>query len=254
MQIPATPSNRALAAAVSGRMKSDASLLAAKASCWRAIGFGAGIGLAGLGVGAAFLGYSYITDTMSQSQRIADAIVGGLSRSTVRATGTVGLDTAGSSVKLDAADVKLEAEPLKLDPAAQVKLDAPALKLDPNAEVKLAEPVNAAPKPSQDQLKEGDTAASQPAAKVVTDFTVFKNVSTGTGRVVTGWTFGSSEQKVPTDQYCYYTKDSRSSVSTNTYLAMNGMMLADVVPVDGIDPAEVAKSCVWFDGKPTRRP
>jgi hypothetical protein len=245
MQIPATKSNQALAAAVSGRMSADASLLAAKASCWRAIGFGAGIGLAGLGVGAAFLGYSYITDATSQSQRIADAIVAGLARSTVRATGSVGLDTAGQSVKLDATDVRLDAQPLKLDPAAQVKLD-------PDAEVRLAAPADL--KPSKDQLREGDAAAAAPAAKVVTDFTVFKNVAAGSGRVVTGWTFGSSDQKTPTEQYCYYTKDSRSSVSTNTYLAMNGAMLADVTPVDGIDPGEVARSCVWFDGGATRKP
>src|SRR6185436_14772177 len=98
MEIPATPSNRALAAAVSGRMGADALHLRARAGFWRALGLGAGIGLAGIGVGAAFYGYSFIVDATSSSERIADAIVAGLQRSTVRTAGTVQLDSTGASV------------------------------------------------------------------------------------------------------------------------------------------------------------
>ena len=248
MEVAATPANRALAAAVSGRMGADAMHMKARAAFWRALGLGACIGLAGIGIGAACIGYSYIVDATSSSQRIADAIVAGLQRTTIRTAGSVQLDSAGSTVKLDATHVSLDAEPLKLDPAATVRLD-------PAAEVRVVGPIGDMPTPTKDQLREGDKPAGpQAEAKVVTDFTVFKNVSVGTGRVVTGWTFASSDQKVPNDQYCYYTKDSRSSVSTNTYLAMNGVLLADVVPIDGVDIPAVSKRCLWFDGRPTRAP
>jgi hypothetical protein len=245
MDVPATPANRALATAVSRRMRAEAREVNAKAALVRALGIGGACALAGIGVGAAFFGYSFITDASSSADRITAAMVEALEKTTLRTGGTVRLDSTGATVRLDAHEVALEAAPLKLDPGATVALD-------PEARLTVDLASAATPRPSPEQLKDNGAPPDPDKAKVVTDFTVFKNVAFGTGRVVTGWNFSSSEQKTPSYQYCYFTRDASGSVSTNTYLAVNGAVLTGLPAVADLDIAKAAAQCVWFDGAATK--
>ena len=43
----------------------------------------------------------------------------------------------------------------------------------------------------------------------MTNYTVFKTVKYGKGKVVTGWKFTSNEEVSPRHEYCYYRESSK---------------------------------------------
>lgn len=116
------------------------------------------------------------------------------------------------------------------------------VKLDPEARIAAAQP--AMPRPSEAQLGEGQKPASQ--AAVNTAFTVFKNVPYGSGQVVTGWNFGSSDQKAPTHQYCYYSEQLDGGSKITVDLGENGRQNPAARARGAMDPAAAYANCVWF--------
>lgn len=237
MNLAGTGQNRALAAAVNSQIKAEARNLSARAAFWRLLGIGSMLALAGIGVGAGFLGYSYTLDATSSARTIGEAISRALASTPLHTTGAVRLDAADASVRLDAKDVALQAAPLKLDPAATVHMD-------PAAQVGIR---GAFERPTPQQLK----VDSQPAG-VVTNYTIFKGTPFKGGQVITGWNFSSSQQARPTNQYCYFALPPHEGIKTSITLAEDGMATTSQTYPDGFDAKAfdmkaATSRCVWFD-------
>jgi hypothetical protein len=118
MEAANTHSNRALAQAVNSRITADAVMLGAKSTLWRLTGVGAMCALIGLGIGAAFFGYSYVHDPRTSVDKMAGAFIEALEKSTLKMTGEVKLDT-DATVKLDPNGAQV-----KVDPTSTVRLNA----------------------------------------------------------------------------------------------------------------------------------
>lgn len=246
MEVPATPANRALASAIRTRMNADARQINATAAFWRALGIGAALALTGIGVGAAFLGYSYVSDGTASADRIADAIARALRDTTFKATGEIALDTAGASVRMADGKVALvDGASVRVDPGSTVKLD-PAAKVafDPRGAEE--------PRPAQAQLQ---PPKARTGPDIATNFTVFKSVAFAEGDVVTGWEFTASDQPAPSFEYCYYkTRAIIGGARLVVDVANNGQLTKTEAPaaLAGFDVGAAGQKCVWFDGAVTR--
>jgi hypothetical protein len=119
------------------------------------------------------------------------------------------------------------------------------VKLDPDARLALGGR-SEIPTPTAAQLGAGAVPDSK--AAVLTAFTVFKNVPYGSGQVVTGWNFSSSEQKAPTHQYCYYSEQLDGTSKVTIDLGENGRALPQSKARTSVDPAVAYTNCVWFKG------
>jgi hypothetical protein len=246
MEAANTQPNRALAQAVNSRITADAVMLNAKSTVWRLIGVGAMCGLIGLGVGAAFFGYSYIHDPRTSAQKMAQAFAEALEKTTLTTTGEVKLDPQ-AAVKLDTKGAQVQ-----VDPTSTVRLDASGsvVRLDPNAVVNVRGVSPEVPRPTPVQLNPNTVPGSR-WANVVTNYTVFKYVTYGKAQVVTGWVFNSNEDLSPRSEYCYYSETIQDGVSARIELARDGRALKGGSPPN-VDRTSAAANCVWFGGGSTR--
>ena len=92
MELPNSSENRVLASAVNSRIRSDARLLNARAALLRLAGLGLLAALTGVGIGAAFYGYSYANDPTFPTEKVAKTVAAALSQVTLKTEGTVKLD------------------------------------------------------------------------------------------------------------------------------------------------------------------
>ncbi|MBV8616660.1 MAG: hypothetical protein JOY66_23210 [Acetobacteraceae bacterium] len=216
MWLPNTPDSRALAKAVSGRIGAEARWLRAQMAQEVLIGIGALSLMLGLGAGAAFWGYSFVLDRRPRAADMAAAFAAALARTPVR----------GQLIVVPTGTVELDTK------GATVRLDTSDVPPLSTAQLGLT------------------GAAAHANAQVVTDYTVFKSVPYGQGAVVTGWQYDSSESPTPSLQYCYYREPGGTNNANVWYLAQDGARRdATRAPVDA---AEAVRSCVWFNGRPTR--
>jgi hypothetical protein len=244
MEAANTQPNRALAQAVNSRITADAVMLKAKSTVWRLTGLGAMCALIGLGVGAAFFGYSYIHDPRTSAQKMAQAFAEALEKTTLTTTGEVKLDPQ-AAVKLDPNGAQL-----RVDPTSTVRLDASGtvVRLDSNAVVNVRSVTPNVPRPTPHQL---DPNPGSRQLNVVTNYTVFKTVPHGKGEVVTGWVFTSNEEVSPRREFCYYSEQIRDGVHARFDLAQDGRLLKSESPVT-FDRNSAVANCVWFTGGFTR--
>ena len=205
MELPNTAENRVLASTVNARIRSDARLLNARAALYRLAGIGILCALTGVGIGAAFYGYSYANDPTFPTANVANTVAEALSKVTLKTEGTV-----------------------KLDPESTIGVGS-------RSEI---------PTPTAAQLGAG--ATPDPKAAVVTNFTVFKTTPFGSGVVVTGWNFISSEQKAPSQQYCYYGEEIEGGTRVQIDLGENGRALPVTKARANVDPTVAFSKCVWF--------
>lgn len=85
MEIAPTPDNRALAAAVNARIRSENRIVNAKAALWRLSGVGILCALIGAGIGAGLYGYSYLgTDRSPRTDQVAQALAQALEKTTLK--------------------------------------------------------------------------------------------------------------------------------------------------------------------------
>jgi hypothetical protein len=218
--VPNTPMNRALASTVTSRLNADARMIAATATFWRLLGIGGLLLMVGMGVGVACYGYSYVTDQRAAMGTLTTAMVDALNKvtlkteGTVKADGTVKLDATGAVVKLDTGDV------------------------------------NNLLRPTERQLQ--TTAQTTANVKPVTNYSVFKTVTFQQGAVVTGWSFNGNDDKRPSHQFCYYTKqlDTDNATSMRYDIGEDGVMVdrKDGRQFSGLpfDVASAFANCVWF--------
>jgi hypothetical protein len=210
---PGTPDNVALAQHVNGRLRAETRIVAARAFLFRAAGLGLFAALAGIGIGSAAYGWSYVQDYRSGAERIAQALQAALSDVTLKTVGEVSLKDG-------------------------------VVRLDPEARVKVAGEAPAAPGPTASQLKADAAPASK--ATVSTSFTIFKQVPYLDGQIVTGWNYKPNED-APFQQYCYFTRvDSgpKGEVKVQIDLAIDGKTLPQP-PASEYKLAVLATNCVW---------
>jgi hypothetical protein len=230
-QIP-TPLNRSLAEALSNRMSAEMSVISGRAAFWKAIGIGAlGFGI-GTAIGIGFYGYSFVTRTSGQMAILSSAFQKTLS--TVELHGT-----AEGKVELTSPELTLaKGATVSFDSSSRLSLD-PAAKVVADGEIRIQAPAISVPRTP--------TPKSATQIKTIANFTVFKSVSFEQGNVVTGWTFLTSAQESPTQQYCYYNeKEENSDLAIRIDLATDGIPEAPKTVPKAFDIAMASAKCVWF--------
>jgi hypothetical protein len=212
------------------KLNSDVQLENAKAALYRFSGIGALVAMAGLGIGIACFGYSYVTDGRGQAEKMADAMVQALEKAQLTTVGEVRL-ADGSTVALAS--------------GGQVSID-------PNSVVRVESSSTGSPALFG---KQGFGTTATPATtetspesqhRVVTQYTTFKTVVFGTGHVVTGWNFDDSNQLTPSRQYCYYDEPGLGDTHVRTDLGDNGLIRVSLDPHVSIDVQTAFRSCSWF--------
>jgi hypothetical protein len=214
------------------KLFADTQLGHAKASLYHFGGAGLFAAMLGAGIGLACVGYSCVVDGRAQAQKMADAMARALEKAHLITTGEVKL-----------ADASI----VGLAPGGQVTL-APnsTVRVDPSSAVRIAGTVIA-------DARATSTAPiiqTSPAAetKVVTQYTTFKTVEFGKGRVVTGWRFDNSNQTNPSDQYCYYDEPADNKSHVRIDLGENGTMLDNLQSRVGLNLTAAFGNCNWFRG------
>jgi len=243
--IPDTPDNAGFAATVQRRIRADGSRTAAIAAMYRWFGRGLFVVALGAGVGAAFFGYSYITDSTTSMQKVSDAVADALSKVTLKVAdvgGTVQIDP-NSKVPLDTdgASVKLDSN------GASVQLDTGGA----NFPRPTAQQLQPRPPGSNTNSSPGSSPPPTDPGKVATDFTVFKHLTIGEGQIVTGWKFHSSQDDRPFMEYCYYMVDADTDTQAVFTVARNGVAITAPKGLP-IKFQEATAGCQWFDGRPTQ--
>lgn len=243
--IPNTPDNRVLARVVNRRIRADASWIDAKSAMLRLSAVGTLLMLAGVGIGAAFFGYSFVPGREPTIKEMAAAFAEALHHTTVQTAGqvtmapgsTVALDTKGATVGVETGNAVVALDTRN----ARVGLDTRGTSVALDAA--------GIPRPSPEQLKPNVIPDS--GAPVVTNFTVFKATHFGGGDVITGWNYKSASDRSPSTQFCYYTESVDSTVSMRIDIARDGYKLPHPKPAP-LDADAAAGNCVWFNGGPTQ--
>jgi hypothetical protein len=238
--VPATEENVSLAHAVNNRIDADGRLirgqgmmLTAKAWLWRFAGLGAFVMLAGIGIGSAFYGYSYVSDSRTSAEKMAAAFAAALEHANL---GTVKLDHQAT-----------------IGVSGTVEMTPGTVSLEPGGTVRVIGDIPTMVRPTERQLNGGPTTITQQtSSKVVTNFTIFKSTAFGNGFVKTGWNFATSEQPYPSGQFCYYEEPAALGVKTIMYLAEDGKLSDAALAYKSINTRAAAQNCVWFNNAQTQ--
>jgi hypothetical protein len=224
--------NQRLANAVRYSVAADRFYIAGKAGFWRLVG----VGLIGLGVGAAvgigFYGYSFVSRSSENLNSLSSAFSKALSEVRLRAT-------AEGTVQLEPREIVLaQGQTISLDPNSRLLLD-PSAKVLADGEIKIQGP--------SISLPPATPSRSASTIPTITNFTVFKSVPFDKGTVQTGWIFLTSAQRSPTDQYCYYTEAS-DTPGRNVMLDIgtNEKMEKPKILPNSFDVVAAFRNCVWF--------
>jgi hypothetical protein len=230
IQTALTPDNVLLADAVASRMGADAALTNARSALWKFIGVGTILGAMGIATGGGLFAYAKVNEVSSSHAVLTTALTEALEK---------------IALKVDASGEVKATGTVSLAPDQIVALEQDAkVSLDPNAKVKVTGQVSInipAPPPS--------ATPARAAAKVVTDFTVFKSVEFGKGRVDTGWKFATSSQLVPTFQSCSYIEEVEEGAEVVVVVGRDGAFVPQSKPRPGVNAREAFNNCVWFKGR-----
>jgi hypothetical protein len=267
MDVPANPENLELARRVAARMAADSRIVNAKAAFWRLLGIGGLLFLVGLGVAAAIYAYSCVADVSTSADKIAEALVVAFERAPIKTEGVVTLNP-DARVALADNRLTLENAQVGLAPGASVTLrDGGLVGLRPGGTVGVTGAVQANVTGQAPQVVAEDTrkAVNQLRAetgsggdvgrngsKIMRSITTFQEVAYGSGKVVTGWNWGSSNDPAPSQQYCYYDQGTQGA-SIRIDLARDGREVPVTRAPRGFQAQEAAANCVWFNGAQTQK-
>jgi hypothetical protein len=222
------------AAVINSRLAAEGRVAKAIAVAW--VGGGAAIAccLTGLGLLAAFYGYSYMLSVKPAAEQTARALVGALERTQLKTKVSGTMSLAPNSE-------------LKLAPGQTVKLaENSIVKLDPNSSVRVIGDLKVdMPQPSKGQLQLDTRSKNEELP--FTSYTVFRSVPYASGRVVTGWNFDLADVLRPKSQYCYYTATVKKGASIDYTLAWNGLPQRPS-SLDKVDFDDALANCIWFSG------
>jgi hypothetical protein len=213
-------------------MSAEMSVISGRAGFWKAIGIGAlGFGI-GTAIGIGFYGYSFVTRTAGQMATFSSALQKVLS--TVELHGT-----ADGKVEVTSPELKLaQGATVSFDSSSRLSLD-PAARVVADGEIRIQAPAISVPRTP--------TPKGAAQVKTIANFTVFKSVPFEQGNVLTGWTFLTSAQESPTQQYCYYNeKGENSDLAIRIELATDGVPEANKTVPKAFDTANALAKCVWF--------
>jgi len=232
MNLVPTDLNQRLANAVRYSVDADRFYIGGKAGFWRLVGIGTLVFGIGSAIGIGCYGYSFVArnkvDLASFSSILSKALSD--ARLKVVAEGTV----------------QIQPKELALAPNQTISLDNKTrVAIDPNARVRAdGEITIQGPAISTQQL--GSNRAPSAIPNIV-NFTVFKSVPFEKGTVQTGWIFLTSAQRVPTEQYCYYTEESETP-GRNVMLdiGQDEKLEAPKILPKNFDIAQAFSRCVWF--------
>jgi hypothetical protein len=232
MNLIPTELNQRLANAVRYSVAADRFYIAGKAGFWRLVG----VGLVGLGIGAAvgigFYGYSHVSRNSENLKSLSVAFSKALSEVRLQAT-------AEGTVQLEPREITLApGQTISLDPNSRLLLD-PSARVTVDGEIKIQGP--------SISLPQATPSRSSSSIPTITNFTVFKSVPFDKGSVQTGWIFLTSAQKSPTDQYCYYT-EALDTPGRDIHLDIgtNGKLEKPKVLPNSFDANAAFSNCVWF--------
>jgi hypothetical protein len=192
--------------------------------------------LTGAGVAFALAGYSHMISVRPAAEETAKALVDALQRTELKTqvSGDMSL-TPDSQLRL------ASGQTVKLDEDATVKID-------PNSSVHVVGDLKVeVPQPSKDQLQPDTTSASNDLP--ITDYTIFRNVTYGSGQVVSGWQYDLSDALRPKFEYCYYTENIERGLAADITLAINGSARRPSEPSKtSFDFDGAVGNCFWFSG------
>jgi hypothetical protein len=225
-----------LAAVINSRLAAEARIARAIGFAWLCGGLAVTACLTGLGFASAFYGYSYMMSIRPAAERTAKALAQAFEHAELKTSvsGTMSLSPKSE---------------LKLAPGQTVKLvESATVKLDPTSSIRVVGDLKLdVPRPSKQQLQLDATTRS--AEMPFTNYTIFRDVSYGSGEVVTGWNYDLEDTIRPKSQFCYYRQRLDEGVSAKYILAV------DASPRR---PSPLAKlsfnfdgalaSCIWFSG------
>lgn len=232
MEQLSSPLNRRLAEAASSRIAAEMSVISGRAAFWKIVG----VGLLGLGIGAAvgiaFYGYSLVIRNGSQVEVLASALEKSLAQVELHGTAEGKVEVTSPGLILE------KGATVSIDPTSRLALD-PAAKVLADGEVRIQMPNISVPR--------GPTPKSAAQTKTIANFTVFKSVPFDQGNVLTGWIFLTSTQESPTQQYCYYNeRDENSDTAIRIDLAVDGSPELNKAAPKAFDSAAALNRCVWF--------
>jgi hypothetical protein len=235
MNVIPTELNKQLAAIVRYSIAANGVSIFGKSAFWFFVGVGFLLFGLGAGTGAAFYGYASITKNMVHLDETASAISKAISALTLRATaeGTIQIEPRELSLAKDQTVTLGSKNVLHLDPLAKVRADGDIVIQGPS--------ISSSP----------SVGSERTSAPEITNFTVFKHVTFEKGKVVTGWTFLTSAQRSPTDQYCYYSEASEDTPGRNITIdiAESEKIEAPKTLPPSFDLTAAFGRCVWFRGE-----
>jgi len=272
--IPPTASNRNLATAVNKRINADSVMVAAKASLWRLGGTGLLLMFTGIGVACALYGYSYISDNRGLGEHIANSLAKALEHTQIPISGSV--EMVPGLVTMEPGKVEMKPGVVEMKPGTVEMKQPGVVEMKPGtvsgsvtvigpfandtARSSTTMPAPSTPTPSTPTPTPAPSVPyarpwdnptwgnpnTPPNATVVRNFTLFNSVRSGSGQVVTGWKFSSSELTAPEHQYCYYRQDATGDITNDVHLAVDGQLTSAAQQGDG--PTQLAL-CIWFGGQ-----
>jgi len=233
MNIFPTELNQRLAGWVRNRTAADDSIINGRARFWKLLGIGCiAFGIGGA-IGIALYGYSYVTRNSENIKSLSAAFSKALGEARLKAT-------AEGVVQLEPREISLaKGQTVSLDNNSRVLLD-PAAKVLVDGDIR----VQAPPTISVPQNVAQRSTSSVPE---ITNFTVFKRIAFEKGTVVTGWTFLTSSQKLPNEEYCYYTENAETpGVQVDLILGSNRQPELLKTAPKNFDVAAAFNRCVWY--------
>jgi hypothetical protein len=206
-----------------------------KAALFRFLGIGSVAALAGMGVGIVLYGYATMTRTRVTTELLSESMVKALEKTSLHT------EVTGSVTVKDGQVALKPNQSVSLEPNATVGIV-------PDASIRVKGEISV-PAPPDDgrRLTNQNSRTTTHNHKLLTDYTVFKNVQFGSGTVVTGWNYASNKQESPSLQYCYYTENLDETSKDTIQLGSNGLM-ATQSGQSPIDAAQAFRNCVWFGG------
>jgi hypothetical protein len=223
-----------LAAVINSRLAAEARIAKAIAFGWLCGGTAIALCLTGLGVAAAFYGYSFMLSVKPAAEQTAKALVQAFEHAKLKTT-VSGVVFLSPNTELRVAS----GQTVKLEEGAMVRLD-------PNASVRVVGDIKI-PKPSNEQLQVNTTNGSDELP--FTSYTIFKVVGYGSGRVETAWAFDLSDTTRPRYQHCNYRQKVDEglvgvmTIGTNGYPRRPSSLTRLSFNFDG-----AVSNCVWFSG------
>jgi hypothetical protein len=223
-----------LAAVINSRLAAEARIASAIAFGWLCGGAAIALCLTGLGVAAAFYGYSFMLSVKPAAEQTAKALVQAFERAEIKTT-VSGVMSLSPKAELRLAN----GQTIKLDERATVRLD-------PNSSIRVVGDLKM-PQPSEEQLQRDRTSENDYLP--FTSYTIFKTVNYGSGAVETGWNYDLSDTMRPKYQYCFYKQGFAKGLAGRISLAENGFPRKPSSSVKlPFNFDEAVANCIWFSG------